>query len=229
MKKNRTFEVIICVAVWVVIIGLVIAINVKHHELTADEIEAAKTTEMLRQSKETTTAEEVVEVETVTQGTTESDQEPDSADLDYQAEPEEETEAVRATPNGQGSKYDFTSDEIWEMTRIVYLENGITYPECTYTTVYLTACVILNRLYDWDECPDVYAVIFQQGQYSTAYRYEDYDGSDLGTSNPDGWEMSGLAVYEAISDCDRNPHFQSMAPQGEVYYTDPTTGEVFCY
>ena len=237
MKKNRTFEVIICVVVWVVIIGLVIAINVKHHELTPEEIEAAKTTEMLRQSKETTTAEEVEEIETIMQETTESAQaavEPDQGNWQEPEEetatdPEEETEAVRPTPNGQGSKYDFTSDEIWEMTRIVYLENGITYPECTYTTVYLTACVILNRLYDWDECPDVYAVIFQQGQYSTAYRYEDYDGSDLGTSNPDGWKMSSLAVYEAISDCDRHPHFQSMAPQGEVYYTDPTTGEVFCY
>ena len=120
-------------------------------------------------------------------------------------------------------------DEIWNMTRIVYLENGITYPECTYETVYLTACVILNRLYDWPECSSIIDVIYEKGQYSTACRYEDYDGSELGSSNPEGWEISKQAVYHALEDCDRNPHFQGRSQQGEIYYIDPYTGEVFCY
>ena len=114
------------------------------------------------------------------------------------------------------------------MTRIVYLENGIV-EESTDTTLYLTACVILNRLYDWDECRTVEEVIFENGQYSTAYRYTDYNGADLGTSNPGGWARSYDAVCRAIESTDRNPHFQSTFAQGTVYYTDPNTGEVFCY
>lgn len=125
--------------------------------------------------------------------------------------------------------YISASDELWEMTRIVYLENGITYPECTYETVYLTACVILNRFYDWPECNSITDVIFEQGQYSTAYMYDDYNGAALGSSNPEGWEISEQAVADALERCDRNPHFQSRSIQGEVYYTDPYTGEVFCY
>lgn len=142
---------------------------------------------------------------------------------------ETETEVYTTESKWQNGEYQFTSDEIWEMTRIVYLENGITYPECTYKTVYLTACVILNRLYDWDECNTVYDVIWQAGQYSTANRYEDYDGSALGTSNPEGWEISEQAVWDAIENTDRNPHFQSRAIQGEVYYVDPYLEEYFCY
>lgn len=125
--------------------------------------------------------------------------------------------------------YSYTSDEIWEMTRIVYLENGITWPECTYETVYLTACVILNRLYDWPECTDIYSVIREPGQYSTADRYHDYDGSALGSSNSEGWDISSAAVWDAIENLDRAPHFQSRSIQGAVYYTDPYTGEIFCY
>lgn len=148
----------------------------------------------------------------------------------YEDYPQEETGELYTTESKwQNGEYQFTSDEVWEMTRIVYLENGITYPECTYQTVYLTACVILNRLYDWDECGTVYDVIWQAGQYSTADRYHDYDGSDLGTSNPDGWATSEEAVWDAIENTDRNPHFQSMAIQGEVYYQDPNIGEYFCY
>lgn len=124
--------------------------------------------------------------------------------------------------------YTFTEDEIWEMTRIVYLENGIV-DESTDMTIYLTACVILNRLYDWEECTTVYEVIWQGGQYSTANRYEDYNGGELGSSYPDGWQRSYEAVCTAIENCDRNPHFQSTFAQGTVYYVDPNTGETFCY
>lgn len=123
--------------------------------------------------------------------------------------------------------YTFTEDEIWEMTRIVYLENGID-DESTDFTLYLTACVILNRLYDWEECSTVYDVIWQGGQYSTANRYEDYNGNSLG-SYEEGWARSYNAVCQAIENTDRNPHFQATFAQGEVYYIDPNTGEVFSY
>lgn len=237
-KRN---QIILCACLWAVIVGLAIGISVKDHEPTADEIAAAETTRALKEqaaapvqtaAEEPTTTEEVTTFEPVDsgpddRGSIDGDRrEPEAPE----AEPTEEaTEAEVHPAETDAEGYRFTDDEVWEMTRIVYLENGITYPECTYTTVYLTACVILNRLYDWDECADIYGVIFQKGQYSTAYRYEDYNGAELGTSNPDGWAISEMAVYEAISSTDRAPHFQSTAIQGEVYYIDPTTGEVFCY
>lgn len=141
-----------------------------------------------------------------------------------------ETEApvVSEKEEKENEVYTFTEDEIWEMTRIVYLENGID-DESTDTTIYLTACVILNRLYDWDECNTVYDVIWENGQYSTANRYTDYNGGELGSSYPYGWERSYNAVCSAIENCDRNPHFQSRSVQGSVYYVDPNTGEIFCY
>ena len=207
---------------------------------TEAEIEAEKTTARLKAEREATRM--ATAPETTTQQETEGEEDAvvDIADRyiveepevyeDYEpateAQPEEVYTAADKWENGE---YNFTSDEIWEMTRIVYLENGITYPECTYQTVYLTACAILNRLYDWEECSTIYEVIWEPGQYSTADRYHDYNGSDLGTSNPDGWAISEEAVWNAISNTDRNPHFQSMGVQGEVYYIDPITGEVFCY
>lgn len=242
MNRKRKREIMVCVAAWIVVIGLAIGCSLKEHELTPEEAEAAMVTEELRSHAETETeteteTEAATEKEAEPETTTEEAGEPDTyadwheeeAEPEPDQEEEPETDKIYSAPTDEEGRYQFTSDELWEMTRIVYLENGITYPECTYMTVYLTACVILNRLYDWDECADVYGVIFQQGQYSTAYRYEDYNGADLGTSNPEGWEISELAVYQAISDCDRAPHFQSMAVQGEVYYIDPNTGEVFCY
>lgn len=150
---------------------------------------------------------------------------------DSKKEAEVPVEAVDIPVENEEPEEDayYQQDEIWEMIRIVYLENGITYPECTYETVYLTACVILNRLYDWPECHTITDVIYEPGQYSTAYRYEDYDGSELGSSNPEGWEISEQAVTDAFENCDRNPHFQGRSQQGEIYYVDPYTGEVFCY
>lgn len=227
----------VCALLLTMTIALAIGCAVKDHELTTEELAAAETTRALKAGKETTepTTEE------------EKDAEPSVADAfisevpdvyeDYQApetepaqepEPEQEPE-VHYDPTHSARGYEFTSDEVWEMTRIVYLENGITYPECTYNTVYLTACVILNRLYDWDECSTVYDVIWEPGQYSTADRYHDYNGAELGTSNPEGWEISATAVWDAMENCDRHPHFQSMGAQGEVYYVDPVTGETFCY
>lgn len=241
-KKSKT---ILCAVLWIIIAVCAVACATKDHEPTDDELAAAEVTaasEETTTEAETTTPEPTTE-EPAAEEVTDADTDNHPADsgsadgpgyqqeapsYEEQEQEAEETEVHTAETDADG-RYQFTDDEIWEMTRIVYLENGITYPECTYTTVYLTACVILNRLYDWEECSTVYEVIWEPGQYSTANRYNDYNGSGLGSSNPDGWDASAMAVYEAISDCDRNPHFQSMGAQGTVYYTDPNTGEVFCY
>lgn len=237
---NRKLETVIAIALWVVIIGLVVGINIKPHKLTSEEIAAAEATRK-RQEPETTTQEETTTEEPTTEEVTDattisSTDDSWSADSDrylqaaetvevYEDYQQEETE-VHTTEATTGA-YAFTEDEIWEMTRIVYLENGIV-EESTDETLYLTACVILNRLYDWEECSTVYEVIWEPGQYSTADRYTDYGGGELG-SYAEGWSRSYAAVCAAIENTDRNPHFQSMGVQGEVYYVDPNTGEVFCY
>lgn len=234
---KRKFEIAIAIALWVVIIGLVVGINIKPHKLTSEEIAAAETTRALKETtttQETTTEEPTTEE--VTDATTISSSDGSwSADSDrylqetvevYEDYQQEEETEVHTTEADTGA-FAFTEDEIWEMTRIVYLENGIV-EESTDETLYLTACVILNRLYDWEECSTVYEVIWEPGQYSTANRYEDYGGGELG-SYAEGWSRSYAAVCAAIENTDRNPHFQSMGVQGEVYYVDPNTGEVFCY
>lgn len=223
-----------------------------HHELTKDELAAAEVTARLKAEKEQGNGDDTeADYRDIHRVDGNNADMPDSgayreeeevnADTDiserfivetpevYEDYQKTEEEIYQAEDKWQDGAYQFTSDEVWEMTRITYLENGITFPECDYTTVYLTACVILNRLYDWDECNTVYEVIWQGGQYSTADRYHDYNGEALGASNPDGWAISEQAVWDAINNTDRNPHFQSMGVQGEVYYIDPNTGECFCY
>ena len=237
MSKKQS--IILCAALWAVIIGLVIGCFVKPHKATAEEIQAAAVT-AIRPEKEEPIIVAIIPPQ-IEEPTTEEESDADTdyhpADSgstvdtdreeeiyeDYQYEEETEVHTAEATTG----EYTFTEDEIWEMTRIVYLENGIV-EESTDTTLYLTACVILNRLYDWDECSTVYEVIWQGGQYSTANRYEDYGGGALG-SYEEGWNRSYAAVCAAIENCDRNPHFQSTFAQGTVYYVDPYTGEVFCY
>lgn len=236
---NKRIETAIAIILWVIIIGLVVGINIKPHELTPEEVAAAETTRALKEAaatQETTTEEPTTEE--VTDATTisstddswsaDSDRYLQAAEAvevyeDYQQEEETQVHTTEATPGA----YTFTEDEIWEMTRIVYLENGIV-EASTDETLYLTACVILNRLYDWEECSTIYEVIWEPGQYSTADRYTDYGGDELG-SYTEGWSRSYAAVCAAIENTDRNPHFQSMGVQGEVYYIDPNTGEVFCY
>ena len=241
---NKKKEIIICILLWAVIIGLAIGIAVKPHKLTEEEKAAAEVTASRTEKEEPVIvavippqfteepATEEVTDDTIhypapDSGSTDSDRREQEAQPevyeDYTAEEETKVHPVEADTGG----YAFTEDEIWEMTRIVYLENGIV-EESTDTTLYLTACVILNRLYDWDECSTVYEVIWEPGQYSTANRYEDYGGGELG-SYAEGWSRSYAAVCAAIENCDRNPHFQSTFAQGEVYYVDPYTGEVFCY
>lgn len=130
------------------------------------------------------------------------------------------------TDNIDGNNSDHTSpgltdEEIWQIGRIVELEVGI----CSYYTRYLTACVLLNRLYDWPECNSIYDVIYEPGQYATAYQYTDWGGNALVIS-----DTTWSAVYDAIENTDRNPHFQcSYAPGYELYYYDADYNVYFYY
>ena len=124
-----------------------------------------------------------------------------------------------------GNPYGFTDDEIWEIARITYLEDGCI---SSYYTTYLTACVIINRYLDWGYS-SIYDVIFDAGQYATAYKYDNWGGGAL-TIN----EMTWQAVHDALADTDRNPHFQAgdgwLDGYGlEMYYKDPENGESFYY
>jgi len=113
-----------------------------------------------------------------------------------------------------------TDDEMYELARIIYLENGIGYPNCTYLSVKYTADVLLNRLQQWGY-NDVYEVIWAPGQYSTADNY-----TNIGEYE-EGWDISWTALYDALDNPDYTPVFQAQFPQGTPYYTDPMTGEHF--
>lgn len=131
-----------------------------------------------------------------------------------QAETEAVEEAVNSNP------YGFTDDEIWEIARITYLENG-----CVgyYYPTYLTACVIINRYLDWGY-GSIEEVIFAPGQYSTAYKYDNWGGGALTID-----DMTWTAVYDAMANPDRNPHYQMNGGSGDLYYRHEETGECFYY
>ena len=122
---------------------------------------------------------------------------------------------------GDNNNQGLTEEEIWQIARITWLETGV----CSYYTRYLTACVLLNRLYDWPECNSIYDVIYEPGQYATAYQYTDWGGNALVIS-----DTTWAAVYDAIENTDRNPHFQcSYAPGYELYYYDADYNVYFYY
>lgn len=133
---------------------------------------------------------------------------------------EEEPTENAAYPNTRG--LNLTEDEMYELVRIIYLENGIGYPTCTYLSVKYTADVLLNRLQQWGYA-DAYDVIWAPGQYSTANNY-----SNIGAYE-EGWEISWLALYDSLQNPDYTPVFQAQFPQGTIYYQDPVTGEYFGY
>ena len=119
--------------------------------------------------------------------------------------------------------YDLTDYEVLEIARIAYLEAG----HSEYQTLYLTVCVILNRYLDWyggiEGGNTIDNVIHAEGQYSTSSMYTDYDGEELYLN-----EQTLDAVYDALNNTDRNPHFQAsngcLNDTGKIlYYTDGTT------
>ena len=133
---------------------------------------------------------------------------------------DEEVPSERSYTNARG--LDLTDDEMYELARIIYLENGIGYPNCTYLSVKYTADVLLNRLQQWGYA-DVYEVIWAPGQYSTANNYSNIGAYEV------GWEISWTALYDALDNPDYTPVFQAQFSQGTPYYTDPITGEKFGY
>lgn len=138
------------------------------------------------------------------------------ADTDY-------SESVTAmTPPQTDTHYGFTDDEVYEIARIVWLEVGIC--GCSYYTQYLTTCVILNRYLDWGY-DSLYATIHADGQYATADMYTEYDGSSIRIG-----ERTWSAVYDALADTDRNPHYQMRKGyEQRVYYSDPDWDVCFYY
>jgi hypothetical protein len=209
---------------------------------TQAEIDAAATTARLREEKQA--AKEDMTVPTVATEIEEEETDDHSADTwaapdgdvqddghDQEENTEEPEVIYRNTSNSETVEHVqigerdvlLSEDEMWELVRIIYMENGRVYPECTYQTVKLTADVLLNRLEQWGYA-DAYEVIWAPGQYSTANDYH-----DLGEANPEGWEISWTALYDALNNPDYTPVFQSMSPQGVMYYEDPYTGECFGY
>lgn len=117
--------------------------------------------------------------------------------------------------------YGFTDDEVHEIARITYLETGCL---CDYYTVYLTACVIINRYLDWGY-NSISEVIYAPGQYATAYKYDDWGGGKLRIN-----ERTWQAVYDAIADTDRSPHYQmGKGYDHQIYYSDPDWDVCFYY
>ncbi|MBE6017031.1 MAG: hypothetical protein E7233_05405 [Lachnospiraceae bacterium] len=126
------------------------------------------------------------------------------------------------------STYNYSEEEIYDMARVTYLEDGCVYPEGSYRSVYLCACVILNRANNWYG-GSISAAIYASGQYATAYKYTSWGGGPL-VINDITWQ----AVNDALSNCDPNPYYQCngqhLAGAGLTeYYRDPVTDEVFYY
>lgn len=130
------------------------------------------------------------------------------------------TDPVTEPATEAADPWGFSDEEIWEIARVAYLENGC---EGYYYPTYLTACVILNRYLDWDYS-SISEVIWAPGQYSTADKYTNWGGGELTIS-----EMTWQAVYDAMADLDRNPHYQMKGGSGNLYYQHPETGECFYY
>lgn len=86
----------------------------------------------------------------------------------------------------------FSDEDLFVFMRCVYLENGMNSEYCAY----LTACVILNRYYDYGY-ESLSDVVFARGQFSVAGSiYNDDYINDL----------TRAACEHALTETDRNPH-----------------------
>ncbi len=139
---------------------------------------------------------------------------------------EEKTASVDIPEDLRGGQY--SDQEIYDMARVTYLENGCAYPTGSYRSIYLTACVILNRAENWYG-GSINSAIYDSGQYATAYRYKNWGGGPLQIN-----DITWQAVREALAGCDPNPYYQCngqhLAGMGLTeYYRDPESDEVFYY
>ena len=125
----------------------------------------------------------------------------DSARSEQQEEEiiEETTEYIEPTVVA------FSDEDLFVFMRCVYLENGMNSEYCAY----LTACVILNRYYDYGY-ESLSDVVFANGQFSVAGQiYDDNFINDLTRS----------ACEHALAETDRNPHSFHMGYwEGEEEY-----------
>lgn len=126
------------------------------------------------------------------------------------------------------STYQYSEQEIYDLARVTYLEDGCVYPEGSYRSIYLCACVILNRANNWYG-GSISSAIYASGQYATAYKYTNWGGGPLVIN-----DITWTAVNDALSNCDPNPYYQCngqhLAGSGLTeYYRDPGSDEVFYY
>lgn len=142
--------------------------------------------------------------------------------VDAEADTYYSESVIAMTPPQTDVYYGFVDDEVYEIARIVWLEVGIC--GCSYYTQYLTACVILNRYLDWGYA-SLYDTIHASGQYATADMYTEYDGSSIRIG-----ERTWSAVYDALANTDRNPHYQMRGGHDmRVYYWDADWDVCFYY
>lgn len=150
------------------------------------------------------TSEEVEEVATVVgdYGGNSSDSytitEPEYEEIiEYE---EETTEYVEPNINSA-----FSNEDLFVFMRCVYLENGMNSEYCAY----LTACVILNRYYDYGYS-SLSDVVFARGQFSVAGSIYDDDYIN---------DLTRSACEHALAETDRNPHSFHMGYwEGEEEY-----------
>lgn len=139
---------------------------------------------------------------------------------------ETETEAIATAAECEVDIEDFTFEipyglsleEVYEIARVTYLETGIQGEGYEYVT-YLTACVIINRYLDWGY-DSIFEVIEDEDQYATA-------GWETDEINEVTWE----AVYKALTDTDRNVHFQAsnywLEDSGYALYYDDGITQIY--
>ena len=142
--------------------------------------------------------------------------------MDYEAEVGTETETETITVGYRESvleiPYGLSLEEVYEIARVTYLETGIQGEGYEYVT-YLTACVIINRYLDWGY-ESIFGVTADEGQYATA----DWKTDEI---NEVTWE----AVYKALTDTDRNVHFQAsnywLEDSGYALYYDDGITQIY--
>lgn len=205
-------------------------INDESEEETEEDINSSENESLNEDSEETTEpdTEEVIEEET------EEVTEKETEEVTEEYTEEETEEDYSEDDDGDSgyyipiSTYNYSDEEIYDLARVTYLEDGCVYGEGSYRSVYLCACVILNRANNWYG-GSISAAIYASGQYATAYKYTSWGGGPL-VINDITWQ----AVNDALSNCDPNPYYQCngqhLAGMGLVEYSrDPGTDEVFYY
>ena len=185
--------------------------------------EEESTTSGNSDNKETTTTKSDSKKETTVEETTTSKAVETTTQPETTTEPETDPTPSVYVPI---DTYGYSTQDVYDLARVTYLEDGCA--GGTYMSVYLCACVILNRANNWYG-GSISAAIYDGGQYATAYKYDNWGGGEL-TINDTTW----AAVSDALAYTDPNPYYQCngdwLADSGLTeYYRDEYTDEVFYY